>query len=57
MANSVDPDQTAPIEAVCSGAMLFASMLNSSVMLGALRVKSLTSSNVLGNKPVCHASL
>ena len=34
MANSVDPDQTAPIEAVCSGSTLFASILNSSVMLG-----------------------
>ena len=34
MANSVDPDQTAPIGAVCSGFMLFASVLNSSVMLG-----------------------
>ena len=34
MANSVDPDQTAPIGAVCSGSMLFVSMLNSSVMLG-----------------------
>ena len=34
MANSVDPDQTAPIGAVCSGYTLFASMLNSSVMLG-----------------------
>ena len=33
MANSVDPDQTA-IGAVCSGSTLFASMLNSSVMLG-----------------------
>ena len=33
MANSVDPDQTAPIGAVCSGSTLFASMLNSSVML------------------------
>ena len=32
MANSVDPDQTA-IGAVCSGT-LFASILNSSVMLG-----------------------
>ena len=31
MANSVDPDQTAPI---CSGSSLFASILNSSVMLG-----------------------
>ena len=33
MANSVDPDQTAPIEAVCSGSTLFASILNLSVML------------------------
>ena len=34
MANSVDPAQTAPIGAVCSGSTLFASILNSSVMLG-----------------------
>ena len=34
MANSVDPDQTAPIGAVCPGSMLFASILNLSVMLG-----------------------
>ena len=34
MANSVDPDQTALIGAVCSGSRLFASILNSSVMLG-----------------------
>ena len=34
MANSVDPDQTAPIGAVCSGSMLFASIPNFSVMLG-----------------------
>ena len=34
MANSVDPDQTAPIGAVCSGSILFASILNLSVMLG-----------------------
>ena len=33
-ANSVDPDQTAPIGAVCSGSTLFASIPNSSVMLG-----------------------
>ena len=33
MANSVDPDQTAPIGAVCSVPTLFASMLNSSVIL------------------------
>ena len=34
MANSVDPDQIAPIGAVCSGSTLFPSILNSSVMLG-----------------------
>ena len=34
MAIKVDQDQTAPIGAVCSGATLFASILNSSVMLG-----------------------
>ena len=36
MANSVDPDQTTPIRAVCSGSTLFASicLLNLSVMLG-----------------------
>ena len=34
MANSVDPDQTVPIGAVCSRSTLFASILNSSVMLG-----------------------
>ena len=33
MANSVDPDQTAPIGAICSGSMLFASILNLPVML------------------------
>ena len=33
MANRVDPDQTAPIGAVCSGSTQFASILNSSVML------------------------
>ena len=34
MAISVDPDQTAPIGAVCSRSMLFASILNLSAMLG-----------------------
>ena len=33
MANNVDPDQTAPIGAVCSGSGLSASILNLSVML------------------------
>ena len=32
MANSVDPDQTVPIGTVCPGSMLFASILNLSVM-------------------------
>ena len=32
MANNVDPDQTAPIGAVCSRSTLFASILNSSVL-------------------------
>ena len=30
----MDPDKTAPIGALCSGSTLFASILNSSVMLG-----------------------
>ena len=34
MANSMEPDQTAPIGAVCSGSTLFASILNSLVILG-----------------------
>ena len=34
MSNSVYPDQTAPIGAVCSGSTLFASILNLSVLLG-----------------------
>ena len=34
MPKSVDPDQTAPIGAVCSGSTMFASILNLSVMLG-----------------------
>ena len=34
MANSVDPEQTALIGAVCSGSTLFASILYSSVLLG-----------------------
>ena len=34
MANRGNPDQTAPIGAVCSGSTLFASILYLSVMLG-----------------------
>ena len=36
MANSMDPDQTAPIGAVCSGSTLSASNLNSSVCLAVI---------------------
>ena len=34
MENSVGPDKTAPIGALCSGSSLFASILNLSVMVG-----------------------
>ena len=34
MANSVDPDQTAPVGTVCSGSTLLASIYNLLVMLG-----------------------
>ena len=34
MVNSVDPDQTELIGAVCSGSTLFVFILNSSVVLG-----------------------
>ena len=36
MANSVDPDQTAPIGAVCSGSTLFASVLKFASYIGQL---------------------
>ena len=51
MTNSVDPDQTAPIEAVCSGSTLFPSIpnrqlfaadnFNRCIFLGTLRVNLL----------------
>ena len=34
MENSVGPNQTAPIGAVCSGSTMFASILDSQVILG-----------------------
>ena len=46
MANSVDPDQTASIGAVCSGSTLFASMLNLSVMLGNFLQKTTSADNI-----------
>ena len=46
MANSVDPDQTAPIGAVCSGSTLFASILISSVMLGNYLQQTTSADNI-----------
>ena len=46
MANSMDPDQTAPIGAVCSGSTLFASILNSSVMLGNYLQQTMSADNI-----------
>ena len=46
MTNSVDPDQTAPIGAVCSGSMLFASIFNSSVMLGNYLQQTTSADNI-----------
>ena len=46
MANDVDPDQTAPIGAVCSWSTLFASILNSSVMLGNYLQQTTSADNI-----------
>ena len=46
MANSVDPDQTAPIGAVCSGFTLFASILNSLEMLGNYLQQTTSADNI-----------
>ena len=46
MANGVDPDQTAPIGAVCSGSTLFASILNLSVMLGNYLQQTTSADNI-----------
>ena len=46
MANSVDTDQTAPIGAVCSGSILFASISNSSVMLGNYLQQATSADNI-----------
>ena len=46
MANSVDPDQTAPKGADCSGSTLFASILNSSVMLGNYLQKTISAVDI-----------
>ena len=46
MANSVNPDQTAPIGAVCSGSTLFASILVKMLI-------NLESHALFGSNPVC----
>ena len=46
MANSVDPDQTDPIGAVCFGSTLFACILNSSVMLGNYLQQTTSADNI-----------
>ena len=46
MANSVDPDQTGPIGAVCSGSTLFASILNLSVMLGNYLLQGISADDI-----------
>ena len=47
MATSVDPDQTAPIGAVCSGSTLFTSILNLSVMLGNFLQQTTSADDIL----------
>ena len=46
MANSVNPDQTAPIGAVCSESMLFASILHSSILLGNYLQQTTSADNI-----------
>ena len=46
MANSVNPDQTSPMGAVCSRSTLFASILNSSVMLGNYLQRTTSADNI-----------
>ena len=46
MANGVDPDETAPIGAVCSGSTLFASILKLSVHLGNYLQQTTSADNI-----------
>ena len=46
MANSVHPDQNAPIGAVCSESTMFASIPNSSVMLGNYLQQTTSADNI-----------
>ena len=55
MANSLDPDQTAPIGAVCFRSTLFASILNSSVKLGSYLQQTTSADDIFRN--VCFLAL
>ena len=46
MANSVDPDQTPPTRAVCSGSTLFASILYLSVIQGNYLQQTISVDNI-----------
>ena len=46
MTNSVYSDQTAPIGAICSGSILFAYILNSSVKLGNFLQQTTTADDI-----------
>ena len=46
MANSVNPDQTSPIGAACSGSTLFASILNSPLILGNYLQQTTSADNI-----------
>ena len=58
----MDPDQIAPIGAVCSGSTLFASVLNLSVMLGNYLQQMTLADDILflalkGLKPINESNL
>ena len=65
MANSVDPEQTASLGAVCSGSTLFASILNSSLMLSNYLQQTTSADDIfrcifflaLLGLTVCHCSM
>ena len=46
MTNSVDPDQTKSVGAFCAGSTLFASIPNSSVMLGNYLQQATSADNI-----------
>ena len=46
MTNSMDPDQTAPIGAVCTGSTLLSPILNLSVMLGNFLQQTTSTDNI-----------